>query len=151
MSTCVYIDGDNCPNLVLDFTNSYCKSHSIPLFVVANHEIKHADQYFQMIICPKEKDSADNYILKKAKVQDLVITKDIILASKLVEKQIKTINDRGTTFDKYNIKNRLTDRDFDFQLAQLGLGGKKGSTYNEKQLAKFTSCFTNAIQYLGNS
>ena len=151
MSTTVYIDADNCPNLVLDYTNRYCINHSIPLILVANHEIKLPGGKFTMIITSKDKDSADDYIADNTDTNDLVITKDILLASRLVEKQIKVINDRGNTFDKYNINDRLLERDFDFQLTQLGLGGKKGSSYNEKQLAKFTSCFENAIRHLCNS
>lgn len=151
MSPTVYIDADNCPNLVLNYTNNYCKNHDIPLVLVANHQVSIPDGKFVMEVVSKEKDSADDFIVSKVQRNDLVITKDILLAARLVEMQIKVINDRGTTFDKYNIKDRLADRDFDFQLAQLGLGGKKGSSYNEKQLAKFTSCFENAIQYLGNS
>lgn len=150
MSVKVYIDADNCPNLVLSYTEKYCRDHELPLILVANHSIQIKDGKYEMVICEKEKDAADNYIFEHAEKTDLVVTKDIILASRLVEQQIKTINDRGTLFDKYNIKDRLADSAFDFQLAQLGLGGKKGSSYNEKQLAKYVSCFENAIKYLNS-
>lgn len=148
MSISIYIDADNCPNLVLKYTCEYCKNNDFNLIVVANKEIKIPESNYQMIICEKEKDAADKYILTKASENDLVITKDIIFAEKLVSKNIVTINDRGSLFDKSNIKARMEDRNLDIQLAALGFGGKKGSSYNEKQLTKFAGCLEKAISIL---
>ena len=97
-----------------------------------------------MIICEKEKDAADNYIFSMAEQSDLVITRDIILAEKLVNKNIQVINDRGTLFTKNNIHNRIEDRNLDLQLAQLGFGGGT-NVYGEKQFKKFRNCFENLI------
>jgi len=38
------------------------------------------------------------------------------------------------------MKYRMQDRDLDLQLAQLGFGGKKGSSYSTKELQKFQEC-----------
>lgn len=148
MSISVFIDADNCPNLVLKKTAELCRKNNFILKIIANRQINIPDAAYEMHICPAEKDAADNFILEYATSKDLVITKDLLFAEKLVEKDIVSINDRGTMFDKYNIKDRLQDRALDLQLAGLGFGGKKGSTYNEKQLAKFTSCFEKAISIL---
>ena len=95
--------------------------------------------------CPQEQDAADDYIVNNVQENDLVITRDIPLAARLVDKSITTINDRGTSFTKDNIKQKLSDRDFDLQLAQIGLGGFKPNTYDKKLLTKFINCFDREI------
>jgi uncharacterized protein YaiI (UPF0178 family) len=51
----------------------------------------------------------------------------------------------GLYFTKDNIKQKLSDRDFDLQLAQIGLGGFKPNTYDKKLLTKFINCFDREI------
>ena len=75
----------------------------------------------------------------------LVVTKDILLAERLVKNDIVTINDRGTIFDKNNIKYRIQDRELNFQLAALGFGGKKEKNYNQNILEKYKRCLEKAM------
>lgn len=133
----IFIDGDNCPNLVLDFTIGYCKANNIPLKIVANKKIENKNPEYEMIVCEQTKDAADNYIFNNADKKTLVVTKDILLVERLVKNDIVAINDRGTIFDKDNIKYRLQDRDLNFQLAALGFGGKKEKNYSQNMLEKY--------------
>lgn len=133
----IFIDGDNCPNLVLDFTIGYCKTNNIPLKIVANKKIENKNPKYEMIVCEQTKDAADNYIFNNADKKTLVVTKDILLVERLVKNDIVAINDRGTIFDKDNIKYRLQDRDLNFQLAALGFGGKKEKNYSQNMLEKY--------------
>lgn len=136
----IWIDGDNCPSLVIKFTADFCLKHNLNLKIAANRKIEISESSYEMIICPKEKDSADSCILENADIHDIVITKDIIFAEKLLNKDILTINDRGKRFENNKMKYRMQDRDLDLQLAQLGFGGKKGSSYSTKELQKFQEC-----------
>ena len=111
MSIQIWIDADSCPTLVRNYVVSYAKKLEIPVLFVANKPIPAQTNDFKMIICPQEKDAADNIIFDQAQHNDLVITRDIILASRLVEKGITTINDRGFSFTKDNIKEKVSERD----------------------------------------
>ena len=133
----IFIDGDNCPSLALDYTIKYCKSNNLKLKIVANKKIDNTNAEYEMIVCEQTKDAADNYIFNNADKKTLVVTKDILLAERLVKNDIVTINDRGTIFEKDNIKYRLQDRELNFQLAAIGFGGKKGKNYSQKMLEKF--------------
>lgn len=106
--------------------------------------------YAEMVICSKEKDAADDYIYYNASAGDIVITRDIILAERLVSKGIAVINDRGTAFTKDNIKNRLADSALNLQLAQIGLGGSRKSDYTNKKFDAFIKCFHKVIKSLNN-
>lgn len=148
MITKIWIDADSCPSLVRDYIVNFGNRTSTPVTFVANHNITAKKNNFEMIVCDKQKDAADNFILANAANSDLVITRDILLAEKLIAKEIKVINDRGTLFTKNNIHNRLEDRDFDLQLAQLGFGGGS-NVYGEKQFKKFRICFEKLISNEG--
>lgn len=101
-----------------------------------------------MIICQTEKDAADNYIFEHVKDNDLVITRDIIFADRLVEKGIAAINDRGTAFTKENIKDLLSDRDFDFALFEAGVVKRTKDGYSKKDFEKFANCFDRVLNKL---
>ena len=150
MSIQIWIDADSCPTRVRDHVVSYAKKTNIPVIFVANKPISAKFENFTMIICEQEKDSADNYIYNHVNKNDLVITRDIVFADRLVSKEIAVINDRGTQFTKDNIKDKLADRDFDLQLAEIGLGGSKKSTYGQKQFIKFANCFDKVLHKLLN-
>ena len=103
-----------------------------------------------MIICEATKDAADNYIYDNADKNDLVITRDIVFADRLVTKGISTINDRGTIFNKENIKELLSTRDFDLQLANIGLVKHFNEGYDKKKFALFANSFDKTLHQLLN-
>ena len=95
-----------------------------------------------MLICPSGKDSADNFIVENAEKKDLVITRDILLAERLLEKGITAINDRGTLFTEEKIQYMKEERELSLQMESLGLKkGKNWNTYSQKELAAFSRCF----------
>ena len=142
MITHIWIDADSCPLLVRNYVIKRSKALNTKLTFVANKEIPAEDNSFQMIITDGQKDSADNYIYENANPgTDLVITRDIVFAGRLLEKGVITINDRGTEFTKEIIKERLSERDFNLQLAQMGLTKPYHEGYDKKKFEKFANCF----------
>ena len=77
---------------------------------------------------------------------DIVVTRDIPFAARLVEKNIVVMNDRGLIFSKENIEDKLREREFSLNLAGIGFGGNKGNYYGEKELGKFSRAFEQKIQ-----
>ena len=142
----IWVDADSCPLLVRNHTVKTAAQKNIGVSFVANKEVKCGEPFpFEMIITEQQKDSADNYILEHAEPGDLVITKDIVFADKLVQKDITVINDRGTEFTKEIIKERLSERDFNLQLVELGLSKPYHEGYNNKKFEKFCNCFNRVI------
>ncbi|WP_051537900.1 DUF188 domain-containing protein [Treponema sp. C6A8] len=144
----IWIDADSCPTLVRNHTVKIAAKNGIKVFFVANKNIPCDEKPFEMIICQAEKDAADNYIFEHAGESDLVITRDIIFADRLVEKGIAAINDRGTSFTKDNIKDLLSDRDFDFALFEAGVVKRTKDGYSKKDFEKFANCFDRILQKL---
>ncbi|MBR1638587.1 MAG: DUF188 domain-containing protein [Treponema sp.] len=143
---CIWIDADSCPALVRNHTVKMACRNNAEVYFVANREIKCTEEgTFKMIVCPEEKDAADNYILEHAEGADLVITKDIIFADKLVAKKICVINDRGTVFNSENIKEKLSERNFDLQLSQAGVVQHFHEGYDKKKFALFANTFDKVL------
>ena len=143
----IWVDADSCPLLVRNHTVKTAAQNNIPVSFVANKEVKCDEPHpFEMIITDNEKDSADNYILEHAQAGDLVITKDIVFADKLIQKEITVINDRGTLFTKEIIKKRLEDRDFDMQLASIGLVKHFHEGSGKEKFLAFKECFSKTLR-----
>ena len=143
----IWVDADSCPIPVKDIIFRFCKRLSLKLIFVANHEIPMPkSQLFQMIVCDATPDAADNYIVEKAMQNDIVITRDIPMAARLLEKNITTINDRGLLFTSENIREKLSLRNFNKELYDNGILSDKTSTFSKKDLNNFANCFDREIQ-----
>lgn len=143
----IWIDADSCPKRVREYAAQYAEDNALAIVLAANTQTE-CGAYARFVLCPKEKDAADNYIAANSHPNDLVITRDILLASRLIAKGISVINDRGMAFTQDNIKQRLKERDFNLQLAQIGLGGTNKSVYTAKQFDAFVKCFHRELKKL---
>ena len=144
----IWVDADSCPSLVRNHAVKMGNKLGLKVIFAANKAINSDAGQFEMIICEAEKDAADNYIFDNCKTGDLVITRDIVFADRLVEKEICCINDRGTEFTREMIKERLSTRDFDLQLAQIGLVKHHHEGYDKKKFAEFANSFDKVIHRL---
>ena len=147
--THIWIDADSCPSLVRNHAVKIGNKLNIPVTFVANKNIPGPEQgTFVMQICEAGKDAADNYIYDNCESGDLVITRDIVFADRLVERGICTINDRGTEFTREMIKERLSVSDLDRQLAEIGLVKHFHEGYDKKKFAEFANFFDRVIHRL---
>jgi uncharacterized protein YaiI (UPF0178 family) len=89
----IWIDADACPKAVKEIVFKASFRLKIPLMLVANsyQSIPH-DDLIRLIIVDKGMDVADQYIVDHVALFDLVITADIPLAAKIVEKGALALN-----------------------------------------------------------
>ena len=144
----IWVDADSCPALVRNHAVKMGNKLDTKVVFAANKKIGSDAGVFEMAVCGIEKDAADNYIFEHCKPGDLVITRDIVFAGRLVERGICTINDRGTEFTPEMIKERLSISDFDRQLAEIGLVKHVHEGYDKKKFAEFANSFDRVIHRL---
>lgn len=144
----IWVDADSCPSLVRNHTVKIGNKLGLKVVFAANKKITCDSGNFEMVVCQAEKDAADNYIFENCESGDLVITRDIVFAGRLVEKGICCINDRGTEFTSEIIKERLSVSDFDRQLAEIGLVKHYHEGYDKKKFAAFANSFDKVIHRL---
>ena len=150
----IWVDADSCPAPVRKHVISFSTKNVVPVCFVANRALPSLPTAEQaplvtMQLCAQEAQAADDYIFAHCKQHDAVITRDIPFAARLVARGIVAMNDRGTCFTKENIGERLSERNFNLNLAELGLaGGGKKASYSEKAFKKFADCFEREMQKL---
>jgi uncharacterized protein YaiI (UPF0178 family) len=106
----------------------------IKAIFAANRPIPGLPESAQMDICPPTEGSADSHIAALARPGDLVLTRDLPLAEKLVEAGIAVMDDRGRVFNKENIRELRSLRDFAVGLAESGLGMERTASYGKREL-----------------
>ena len=145
----IWVDGDSCPKPVRDILCRASKRQGVPLFFVANRNIpvKKSQKINQILTSPEE-GSADNYILDHAGPEDMIITRDIPLAAKLVEKELVVLNDRGTVYTRENVRERLAQRDFNQMLREAGLKDERSGNFGQKEIRAFSNAFDRTLQQM---
>ena len=149
----ILVDADSCPKRVRNWLLARAKKNLIQLIFAANKDLSPQTNdgpenipNFKMIKLPAQSQAADNWILQNAAPGDLVITRDIPLASSLLEKGVAAMNDFGKVFDKQNIVRALKERELSLQMSQLGLGTKKRDSYGQNEFEAFAAAFNKIIQ-----
>ena len=98
-------------------------------------------EFLQFIQVSDGADIADDYIADHCAADDIVITADIPLAVRIVAKDALGIDPRGMLFEKNNIKQVSSMRDFMQELRSSGVetGGPK--SFSNKDSQKFAQSF----------
>jgi uncharacterized protein YaiI (UPF0178 family) len=142
----IWIDADSCPVKVREIVLKAAERTGTPLVMVANKKIPHKDsEIVKDIIVEDGLDAADDYIVNNTEKNDIVITRDIPLAERLVSKNINVINDRGIQYTSENINERLSIRNIMFTLRESGLRTDREANFSQKDLQKFANIFDSLL------
>lgn len=145
----IWVDADSCPVRVRQIISKASLRLLVRLVFVANRLIPIAShELVEFVKTGEEEQSADRYIMASSKEGDLVITRDIPLAANLVELGIAVINDRGLLFTPDNVRERLSIRDFMYEVRSNGLMTDRMGTFNQKDLQKFSNTFDTVLTKL---
>ena len=131
----IWVDADACPKAVKEILYRVAERTEISVTLVANHQLHLPHSSFiHLIQVGSGADIADDEIADKCEVGDLVITADIPLAARVVEKGAQALDPRGTIYDKNNIGQVLSMRNFMDELRGSGVetGGPSGFGQKEK-------------------
>lgn len=146
----IWIDADAAPNDVKDIVARAALRLEIETALVANQRLQTPanNPHVSSVRVDGGPDVADDHIAEHAQVGDLAITADIPLASRLVEKGVKTIDPRGTEYTPANIGERLSVRDFMDQLRSSGVETGGPAAWNPKDKQAFASTFDKVLTKL---
>lgn len=109
----IWVDADACPNVIKDVLYRAADRTQTVVTFVANQSLRvPPSPWLRTLQVPAGFDVADNEIVKRVNVGDLVITADIPLAAEVIEKGAAALNPRGEHYSPATIRERLTMRDF---------------------------------------
>lgn len=124
----IYVDADACP--VKDEVTKVAVRNKISTYMVCNGGIRpFKNLLIKLIIVSEGADEADKWIFNNVLANDIVVTADIPLAAKCLDKGANVIKHDGQVLTVNNIGNILATRDLmsDLRSSDPFLKGKNKS------------------------
>ncbi len=136
----IWVDADATPKVIKEILYRVAERTRIPLVFVANQWLQlPRSPHIKFIQVEQGPDVADNKIAQDCMAEDLVITADIPLAARIVEKGALALDPRGTLYDKNNIGQKLSMRDFMDTLRGSGVETGGPNSFNQKDRLNFSN------------
>ena len=136
----IWVDADACPRAVKDILFRVAERAKISVIFVANQRIRLPESTFiELIQVGQGLDIADDEIANKCVAGDLIITADIPLAARVVEKGALALDPRGRLYDKTNIGQILDMRNFMDTLRGSGVETGGPNSFGQRELMKFAN------------
>lgn len=136
----IWIDADACPNAIKDILFRTTKRLGVPLVLVANQSARAPESdLIEVITVPYGADVADNLIAERIQSGDIVITGDIPLAARVVEKGGMAIGTRGELYDEKNVHSRLASRNLMEQFRSAGVETSGPKPFSAKDIQSFAN------------
>ena len=132
----IWVDADACPSAVKDILFRAALRLRIQLTLVANRPLRTPPSPFiRAMQVPSGFDVADARIAELAGEGDLVVTADIPLAAQVVEKGALALNPRGERYNRDNIRECLSLRNFMDEMRGSGVqtGGPPAFSQADRQ------------------
>jgi uncharacterized protein len=115
----IFVDADACP--VKPEVYRVAERHRLRVYVVANSPIQvPRDPLVERVTVGSSPDAADNWIAERADATAIVITNDILLASRCVKAGAKVIAANGRAFTESSIGMTLAMRNLMADLRETG-------------------------------
>ena len=144
MDSAIYIDADACP--VKDEIYKVALRHQLQVYVVSNRFIQTPKSpIINNVIVEKGADAADNWIIEQVVSGDVVVTSDIPLAARALEKSAYAISPYGKEFTKDSIGMALAQRSLMEQLREVGERTEGPSFFSHSHRSKFLQILNEAI------
>jgi len=136
----VLVDADAFPNDLRYVLFRAVERREIPLTMVSNQGVRIPDSpWLSSTIVPAGADVADDRIVELLEPGDLVITADIPLADRVIQKGGFAINPRGELYTQANIKDRLAVRDLMDGLRSEGMVTGGPTSFNDRDRQTFAN------------
>jgi len=141
----IYVDADACP--VKEEIIRVANRHKMNVLMVCNGGIRpFKSDLVKLIIVSEGSDEADKWIYDQVSKDDIVITSDIPLAAKCIDKEAVVLKHDGNFLTENNIGNVLATRDLmsDLRSSDPFLKGKN-KPYSKADRSKFLTSLENLI------
>ncbi|MBM5570590.1 YaiI/YqxD family protein [Deefgea chitinilytica] len=134
----LWVDADACPVVIKEMMFRAADRLQLPLTLVANQLIRvPPSAHIRAIQVAHGFDEADHWIVEQVHAGDLVVTADIPLAARVIEKAAFALNPRGEFYSPENIRERLNMRDFMEELRGAGLQSGGPAAFSQSDRLAF--------------
>ena len=136
----IYVDADACPKAVKELLYRTAEKRKIKMILVANNYMNPPlSEFISSIMVPKGADIADDKIVEMVNDGDLVITSDVPLADRVIDKGALVITSYGKLYTKDDIKHFLSKRNFYTELRNNGIETSGPPSFSNKEITTFAN------------
>jgi uncharacterized protein YaiI (UPF0178 family) len=140
----IYVDADACP--VKEEVYKVARRVSMDVFVVANSFVRTpAEPQIRFVLVEAGADAADDWIAERAGRGDVVVTNDIPLASRALEKGAEAISPTAKVFTTNMIGSALATRGLMEHLRSFGEITSGPRPFSQKDRSAFLSALDAAV------
>ena len=140
----IFVDADACP--VKDEALRVAERLGLVITFVSNGGVRPSrDPMVRIVVVPQGADAADDWIVEHASANDIVLTADIPLASRSIDKGCHVLGFAGKAFTPASIGMALAMRDLNQHLRETG----ESKGYNASFRPADRSAFLSALDTLG--
>ena len=141
----IFVDSDACP--VKEEAIRVATRYQLNITLVSNQGMKPIRQpNVRQVVVGAAFDAADDWIIDNTTAGDIVITTDIQLAARALEKGAKALNATGSIFTPQNIGDRLAMRELSAYLREAGEIKGHNASFTPKDRSNFLQALDTLIQ-----
>ncbi len=134
----IFVDADACP--VKDEVYDVGARHAVRVVVVANAPIRVPPGLgIEMIVVEEGPDVADDWIAAEVRPHDVVVTADIPLAARCLERGARVLGPDGRPFTEDSIGGALAAREIKSQLRDSGVMTGGPAPLGARERSRFSS------------
>ena len=142
----IWVDADACPRVIKEIVFRASERLELPVCLVANTALaKHHSRLITSVVVADGFDVADDYIVEHALPADVVITADIPLAARIVEKGAVGLDPRGELYTEENVGERLSLRDMMQELRGAGMVQGGPAQFSNTDRQRFASALDSLL------
>lgn len=143
----LFVDADGCP--VKEEIYRVARRHGVRVTLVANSWMRTpGDDLMELVVVSGTFDAADDWIVERVAENDLVVTADIPLAARCLEKGAKVLGHRGRPFTEESIGEALASRELMAQLRDMGVASGGPRPFEKKDRSRFLHHLDEAVREL---
>jgi hypothetical protein len=144
MSAQIYVDADACP--VKDEVLRVAGRHGVVVIFVANRGLRPSrDPMVRNVMVPQGADAADDWIVEHIAAGDIVVTADIPLAGRALDKGAVALGPTGKRFTPDSIGMALAMRELNQHLRETGESRGLNAAFTARDRQGFLQALDEAV------
>ncbi len=141
----IFVDADACP--VKQEISRVARRHGLSVTLVSNAWMRIPQEtYLTLVVVDGQFDSADDWIVDHVAGNDIVVSADIPLASRCLQKGARVLAPNGRIFTEDSIGDALASRAISAHLRELGTITGGPAPFEKRDRSRFLQHLEEVVQ-----
>jgi len=141
----IYVDADGCP--VKNEVYRVAKRYGLKVYLVSNSRMRiPREERVELVLVDEQFNAADDWIVEQVRDDDIVVSADLPLAARCLEKGARITDPRGRVFTKESIGDALANRELMAYLRDMGTITAGPAPFEKRDRSRFLQRLDDIIQ-----